>query len=344
MRIPLAMLIALPQLMLFHAGVARRPLSGDQAAAIRSPYGIGESGGSRLVPQGSDSLLPTVALHALHEELAQSGRSAQREIATRLLRQTRRGGLQEAERFALAELHFAAFDPEGADAGFEGFASRTDLPGRIATQRRFRIQMAAFDAYAGAELRIREARARLPAVAWDPWHLQSSVSTLAKYHADRGEHDVVVRLVREELAALPVDVVFFSHSLPGEYLTSFEAEGLGAEAIGHMQQVRAAIGAGGPRSARGEIPPAAPHREGVIHRLEEGLLRDLPPVEADRFLRGRLFGFLSGYLARAARDTAAALRNPTRRFEVTLRQDVLRSTCLNTSRGASARVVTNCSM
>jgi hypothetical protein len=103
--------------------------------------------------------------------------------------------------------------------------------------------------------------------------------------------------VDEEIATLPIDGVFFSHALPGQYLTSYAAIGRQTDALAHLKKVLDAQLAAGPRSQRGERPPDAPHRGGVIHRIEEGLLRDLEPAEAQRFLRGRLVGTLYGLLA-----------------------------------------------
>jgi hypothetical protein len=250
--------------------------------------------------QASDSLLPAAALHGFLEEFGRSDRSAQADIASRWLERTRRRGLSDDERLALAELHFVAFDPGAAGPGFRPFAGGTDTRARLATQRLLRMRMAAYDVYDGVEEAIREARGRLPAVATDPWPFHASVSTLARHYADRGDHEAVVRVVMEELSTIPVDGVFFSHTLPGEFISSFEQTGRRADAIAHMQRVRDAL-AHGERISREEaaVPLAPPHVDGVVHRLEEGLLRDLPATDVERRLRGRLYGMLSAYLARS---------------------------------------------
>ena len=246
-----------------------------------------------------DSLLPTVALHRFHEELATADRSAQGDIAERALKVTQRGNLDDGERFALGELFFVALQPDPADSLFSLYLDGTDLRARMATQRKLRITMAAFTVYRGMEDSIRAARARFPVIPADPWHMQAAVSTLARYHADRGEHAVAVRLVMEEIETLPEDGIFFSHALPGAFLASFQHEGKGDVALTHMRRVREALIAAGNRSARGERPPVASHVSGVLHRLEEGLLTDLDDAQRQRFLRGRLIGMLSGYLAQA---------------------------------------------
>lgn len=245
-----------------------------------------------------DSLLPTVALHQFHEELAAAtDRSAQGDIAERILDRTRRGRLDDAERFALGELFFVALKPDPADSLFSLYLDGSDLRARMATQRKLRITMAAFDVYRGMEDSIRAARARFPVLPADPWQMQAAVSTLARYHAGRGEHAIAVRLVMDEISTLPEDGLFFSHSLPGALLASFEHEGKRDFALSHMRRVRDALIAVGNSSARGEQPPAAGHAKGVVHRLEEGLLSDLDDAQRQRFLRGRLIGALSGYLA-----------------------------------------------
>jgi len=183
-----------------------------------------------------DSLLPTVALHRFHEELATADRSAQGDIAERALKVTQRGNLDDGERFALGELFFVALQPDPADSLFSLYLDGTDLRARMATQRKLRITMAAFTVYRGMEDSIRAARARFPVIPADPWH---------------------------------------------------------------MRRVREALIAAGNRSARGERPPVASHVSGVLHRLEEGLLTDLDDAQRQRFLRGRLIGMLSGYLAQA---------------------------------------------
>lgn len=247
-----------------------------------------------------DSLLPTLALHQFHEELAAAtDRSAQGDIAERILKLTQRGNLHDAERFALAELFFVALKPDPADSLFSLYLDGSDLRARMATQRKLRITMAAFTVYRGMEDSIRAARARFPVTPADPWHLQASVSTLARYHAERGEHATAVRLVMDEIATLPEDGLFFSHALPGAFLASFEHEGKRDVALAHIRRVRDALSAAGNSSARGEQPPAAQHVAGVVHRLEEGLLSDLDDAQRQRFLRGRLIGALSGYLAQA---------------------------------------------
>jgi trk system potassium uptake protein TrkH len=132
----------------------------------------------------------------------------------------------------------------------------------------------------------------------DPWHFMSPVWTLARHHADRGEHNAAVRVVLDEIRDLPLDGLFFSHTLPGTFLDSFTREGRRDDAIGHLRKVRDAQLAH-TRSARDELPPAVAHRDGTFHRLEEALLRDLPAGETERFLRGRLVGTLFSMLARA---------------------------------------------
>jgi hypothetical protein len=126
----------------------------------------------------------------------------------------------------------------------------------------------------------------------------SAVWTLAEHYANRGDHEAVVRIILDEIHGLPLDGLYFSHTLPGTFLESFTNAGRRDEALSHLRKVRDAQLAH-TRSARGEVPPAAPHRDGTIHRLEEALLRDLPAGEAERFLRGRLVGTIYGMLARA---------------------------------------------
>lgn len=247
-----------------------------------------------------DSLAPALALHRFHEQMAAAGQGAnQGDIAGALLKQARKGNLDDAEGFALGELYFVALKPDEADAAFARYRNGTDLRARVALQRHLRMRMAAFQIYGDVEDTIRAARARLSVSQSDPWHLMPAVSTLARYHAGRGEHAVVVRLVMDEIGGLPVDGVYFSHLLPGTFLESFTAEGKRDEAIAHLERVRDAL-ASGERSERNEAPPVSAHREGVFHRLEEGLLSDLPEPQRLRFLRGRLYGALVGMLARAS--------------------------------------------
>lgn len=245
-----------------------------------------------------DSLLPSSALHVLNDSLTRVSGDSQGKIASGLLRRTRTHGLESAEVFALAELRFAAFDPDGAHALFLQFMNGSDLRARIARQRVLRIAMAARDQYAGVEDTLAAMRRRLAPMPEDPWHFSSAVSTLAKYHADRGDHQAVVRIVLDEVRALPLDGLYFSHLLPATYLSSFAQVGQRDAAIAHLVAVRDAQ-LSARRSTRGETPPATPHRAGVFHRLEEGLLRDLPNGEPERFLRGRLVGLLYGHIARA---------------------------------------------
>jgi hypothetical protein len=246
-----------------------------------------------------DSLRPSVALHMLHDSLARAAGSAQQgDVASALLDRTRQNGLDSTETLALAELHFAAFDPDGAFKLFGPFARGGGYSARFALQRLLRMQMAARGQFDGVEDTLRAARRRLGPTPEDPWHFMSPVWTLARHHADRGEHNAAVRVVLDEIRDLPLDGLFFSHTLPGTFLDSFTREGRRDDAIGHLRKVRDAQLAH-TRSARDELPPAVAHRDGTFHRLEEALLRDLPAGETERFLRGRLVGTLFSMLARA---------------------------------------------
>jgi hypothetical protein len=247
-----------------------------------------------------DSVLPSSALHALHAEMATAGAAKQMEIADRVLKGVQKGKLDSGERLALAELYFTVGDPGSADPAFAEFITGSDVRARVAVQRHFRMKMVAYDAYAGMEDSIAAARRRLPPIADDPWHFQPAVATLATHLASKGDHAGVVRIIQAELAALPSGQAYFSHMLPGMFLGSFQAVGLRDSALAHMRRVRDDIVAGGNVSARGEQPPAIAHRDGVFHRLEEGLMADFQLNDMLRYRRGRLVGVLSGFLARVS--------------------------------------------
>lgn len=277
------------------------------AAATTGVLGFVALPATEAPARAQEGLLPSEALHEIHLVLTRDTTADQGMVTEQWLKRTRRESLEPDERLALAEMYFIGFRPNEADPLFAEFASGTDRRARLATQRRYRMAMAAWDRYDGVEERIRTDRRRLPAMPDDPWHFQPAVSTLAAHYRDRGDHSAVVRVISEELASLPTDGVYFSHTLPGSFFSSYAAVGRRDEAIAHLETVRDAM-LTGDRIQRGEVLPDRPHKPGTLHRLEERLLRDQDAVDVQRSLRGRLVGTLYSLLLRQSGGRSIAER------------------------------------
>jgi hypothetical protein len=241
--------------------------------------------------QATALLPPTAVLHMVNTELAQGDRARQGEIVRPMIALARTSSLHPAEELALAEILFLALNPKDSDAIFVKHLDRTDGLGRMAWIRHQQIQFRAFDRHAETESAIAEFRTRFPVSHLDLTYTSSMVANQAARYATAGDHATVVRLVLDDVAALPQDVPLRSFRLLGTFFGSFKAAGRAEEARAILMAHRARLQERVDKAGAALIAASAlarnnyPHRPGHLHvDWDTGNADDDPAFDRERFI------------------------------------------------------------
>lgn len=251
--------------------------------------------------------LPTDALHAFHVALREHPEQ-QGAIAEQFLATVRRDHLDRRERLALGELYFVSFDAEGAEKIFQEFVADDGVMGRMAIQRLLRLRMAAYDNYGpGIDSLMQTFYARFAPAPDDVGYNYAGVATLGDRLVEQGQHERVVALVMREVARLRFDAPYRSHWLPARFLASFEAVGRAPEALALVTTARDSLRALARKLESTGVAPRMPadpppHRPGVIHRIELGLVDDLPRDQMFVLLASNLVARMDSVLAAPGAD------------------------------------------
>lgn len=241
--------------------------------------------------QATPLLAPTDVLHMVNSALAQGDRARQGEIVRPMIALAQTSNLPPAEEMALGEIHFLALNPRDSDAIFAKHLDRTDGIGRMAWIRHQQIQFRAFDRHAETESAIAEFRKRFPVSSLDLTYTSSMVANQAARYATAGEHAKAVRLVLDDVAALPQDVPLRSFRLLGTFFGSFKAAGRAEEARAILMAHRARLQervdkAGAALTAASALARNNyPHRHGHLHAdWDTGNADDDPAFDRERFV------------------------------------------------------------
>lgn len=228
------------------------------------------------------SLLPSAGLSQAFSDLA-SSKGAQKDICRGYLARVQKEGLNEDERFALAELYFVSLMPGEAKALFQPFLAGNDLKARMAWQRMMRMNVAAYEDFPAVEKGVQEYRVKFPSDPRDLYDTYAGVQGLADRYVKAGEDQKVVDLILTEAARLPADKPYYTLALAGTYFNSFAKVGKPAEAGRILRQVLAAFEATqGKREGLGW--PAQPLRleevkaPAAIHDRIYGKLKEMEPL------------------------------------------------------------------
>jgi hypothetical protein len=227
--------------------------------------------GPPLAGARDQRLLPSLALHRVFDEL-RSQPTKQGEIAASVLSQTTTTGLDVSERFALAELYFAAIMPKEATSTYLTFADGHDQRARTANQRVLFMKMVAFQSFDGVEAQIAAYRKRFPPDVADLYGLDEPVFALAEHYRSTGADEEVVALVGDEVGRLPDTAPFYSYGLLPRYADVFVKAGRRDDLLRLLRRAEAGY-RDVPESAEA-APPVVVHRPGVVHRVEEQLRAD----------------------------------------------------------------------
>ena len=225
---------------------------------------------------GDAPWLPSRALHEVFDQM-RSQPTKQGEIAKQVLSRTQTAGLSRDEAFALAELYFAALMPKQSTEAYSAFTSGNDQHARTALQRVIFMKMVAFQQFDGITDDLVAYRKRFQPSSDDIFGLAEPIGVLAAHFRSEGRHDDVVKLVVEELAALPLDAPYMSFSLVASNLESFQRTGKQDDAV---RLLKAATRAYAHVADTKVSVPTGPieHRPGIIHRVEQQLRLDYAPA------------------------------------------------------------------
>jgi hypothetical protein len=229
------------------------------------------------------ALLPTEALHFIFQELVDQP-TRQKEIAEKYLSRVSTTNLKSAEQFALGEVYFVALKPKESTEVYEKFISGHDMRARMAWQRVILMKIRAFEKVDEAEKEIYQYRKRFPADEKDLFHLAYPVSSLARYYADKGDHERVVKLISDEIESLPSNAPYYSFGMVATFFESFKNVGKEEAAIRMLERGRNIYSAAAAKNGKfsTETKPLQGkirHRPGVLHSVGEGLLKDYPPSQ-----------------------------------------------------------------
>ena len=249
-----------------------------------------------LSPAGAEparkTRLPSEALHDIVKgRMADQKRSPEEiEAAYKpLLVGVRTRGLSPTEEVALGMAYYFTFDGLSAKPLLERHAGRNDRVGRVASQAL--QQMAFFGAHdiALVERQLAEFRRRFRPAREDLEHTSVAVANLVRQRVTDGDHAGAVRLIVDDVAALPLDLPFRGFDNLGRFFESFRKAGRDDIALSllekHRDAMRVRVAAWSRSSARvaPEASLAYAHRRGVVHLqpFDDWLLEDDPKFSRD---------------------------------------------------------------
>ena len=244
--------------------------------------------GSSLSAQGAERL-PSAVLHDIAKwrlaHLSAKPTEVEAEL-TPLLEHIRTTGLSAEEEMALGLSYFYTFDGLRAKPIFEKYMWRDDMLGRASWMGLQNMTFAGAKDYPLFTKRLADYRTKFAPIAGELGYTGGMVRNLARNSAQAGDDAAVVKLIMDDVQALPMDVPFAGYENIARYFESFRKTDRAADAITLMKRHRDAMRArvsNTPAAAAG-IPatPAAslelPHREGVLHLFpfQDWLFNDSP--------------------------------------------------------------------
>ncbi len=205
--------------------MAQQPASGDATTGISS---------APTAPAGSvteGSVLPSSLVAYAHAQNYLQPDWKQDDIVSPLLPLARKEGLNDHERFFLAQLNFMAFEGDKAYDQFAEFTDRDDWYGWMARMRHATIDARFYENFERLERGVKYERKNFqfkPEFSDMPGFGERS---LCAHWAETGEHDRAVELALATIAATPKDAPYGTLRLVAACYSSFEQIGREREAF-----------------------------------------------------------------------------------------------------------------
>lgn len=184
-----------------------------------------------------NSVLPSSLVYYIHTQNYLQPDWKQDDIASSLLPLARDEGLDDHERFYLAQLNFMAFEGDAAYEMFAEFTTRNDWYGWMARLRHAIIDARFYGNFERLEAGVEYERENF---RFDPEFSDMpgfGERSLCGHWAEEGEHDRAVKLAIETLAATPKDAPYATLRVVEACFTSFEETGRESEVFSLAQSI-----------------------------------------------------------------------------------------------------------
>ena len=240
--------------------------------------------------------MPSEILHDVVKGRFQNPQATPNEVEAalkHLLADVQTSGLSAAEEVALGLSYFFTFDGPSARPLLEKHTARDDLLGRASWQALQQMTFVGAKDFQLGERRMVEFRKKFRPIPDDREYTFRMINNLARRSAADGDHARVVRLIIDDVAALPTDLPFLGFDNIGVYFESFRKTGRESEALSLLKKHRDALRArsssspqvpGGANAGTGAAAPEFAHKPGVIHLFpfQDGLYDDAVTFTRER--------------------------------------------------------------
>ncbi len=228
-------------------------------------------------PPAEGMLPPTDILYLSFKSMAENPTMGRIEQVGKYYGRVTTENLNEAEKFALGEVHFINLKPNEALASFEPFMGGDDLRARIAWQRVMQIRFRAFNETDRVEKMIEEYKQKFEPNGMDVWDIDRQILNIATKYQKAGEYQKVVNLITNAIERLSGNAPYMTYRMPAQFMKSFEETGnveLAEKMMLDVQnKLKNVVAAYVKENPEGHVfYKAADYVPGREYRMEEGLL------------------------------------------------------------------------